>query len=232
MQRMVGGQGVLSYTEGQCGNAAAAGCKSALRSLIQSHKAARSGVTSRRRVETHSASSTLLRFPTAGGAARAAHAPGLRRGGGGGHRAGGPAAAGSRWGAWGLSVRGHDVPCLLRPRRMRHVPYGVAWGSFLGRPRSQQGTGTSILAHSRASYCLPKARVHPTAGPLSRYPAPSRAAAPANGGPPRPPHLSAYGSALSNCLDHLDGFSDRQLAELFGVLADVTGGAEGGFVRW
>ncbi|GFR48945.1 hypothetical protein Agub_g10955, partial [Astrephomene gubernaculifera] len=64
----------------------------------------------------------------------------------------------------------------------------------------------------------------------SRHGASSSAAASSSANGPPAPTLSLYGSALSNCLDHLEAFNDRQLAALFDVLAAVTGGAEG--VAW
>ncbi|GIM07084.1 hypothetical protein Vretimale_11313, partial [Volvox reticuliferus] len=66
-------------------------------------------------------------------------------------------------------------------------------------------------------------------GPLSRSSNSAAASAAGGGGPPAPA-LSLYGSALSNCLDHLESFTDSQLARLFDVLTAVTGGAEG--VAW
>ncbi|GLI59881.1 hypothetical protein VaNZ11_001796, partial [Volvox africanus] len=67
-------------------------------------------------------------------------------------------------------------------------------------------------------------------GPLSRSSSGAVAVSAAAGGGPSAPALSLYGSALSNCLDHLESFTDSQLARLFDVLAAVTGGAEG--VAW
>ncbi|KAG2491003.1 hypothetical protein HYH03_010675 [Edaphochlamys debaryana] len=65
-------------------------------------------------------------------------------------------------------------------------------------------------------------------GPLSRPTPSGPGTGPTNGGgAPPAPALSAHGSALGCCLDHLDAFSDAQLAGLFGALAAVTGGAEG-----
>lgn len=107
-------------------------------------------------------------------------------------------------------------------------------------------TGTALLACAPCRRCVnptcPLAASPTRTGPLAR-PSPAAAGyhpsrhpyhgagatgvgAAADGGPP-PPVLAAYGSALSGCLDHLDGFSGRQLAALFDVLAAVTGGAEG-----
>ncbi|KXZ53599.1 hypothetical protein GPECTOR_6g516 [Gonium pectorale] len=66
-------------------------------------------------------------------------------------------------------------------------------------------------------------------GPLSRPAATARAPG-GPGAPPPAPSLSSHGSALGSCLDHLEAFSDGQLAALFDMLAAVTGGAEG--VAW